>query len=566
MLAQAISVMRVGGDLEATAGSLMRLVEATAQRALDAIDAEVLRVVLHVRPNGALGPTLVLERDRVRTRFDRTSFELSTTAWSYLHKSRAAVLLEVDRGIVRLLANLEETHRVWPMAAPRAELAGSQRVMLDRTTTHALYVPLVTPSGVEGSLAIEVTTQFSIGQRLEALELLARELNPVGPGVGPWIVAAATHHEGTSVGPTSNFPVVGNAMIPVLRSIQQIGPYNETVLVRGETGVGKTYVARELHKQWCNADPTTRGAARLHDARLHEGGVELMAGELFGWVKGAFTGAITDRDGRLAQAEGGTLFIDEIHQLDLGGQAKLLRMLDDGTYSRLEERDVPRRANVRFVFATNRDLEAEVAEGRFLPDLYYRIAVLPVDVPPLREQVDVVGEWARWMAIRWCEANLPRRPSKVTITDAWIADLEERRWPGNLRQLHNVVTGACIQAAVGWPGGDIVIPGKEAASSAAGTTGSALVLRRMESTAAAFVAEARRRADQGRVLQPGLAKCLEGFVIQRAVHDANRRGQRSADALRILGMGNAVDNRNTVAKLKKADDEVSKFREAWQDP
>ena len=169
---------------------------------------------------------------------------------------------------------------------------------------------------------------------------------------------------------------------------------------------------------------------------------ELFESEFFGHVKGAFTGALRDRVGRFQHADGGTLFLDEIGEIPLAHQAKLLRVLQEGQFERVGD-DRTRTVNVRLVAATNRDLRAEVAAGRFRQDLFYRISVFPLELPPLRRRREDIPALAHHFASRFA-ARLNRPTVRLTNDDAAL--LMQYDWPGNVRELQNVMERAIILA------------------------------------------------------------------------------------------------------------------------
>ncbi|WP_085317230.1 nitric oxide reductase transcriptional regulator NorR [Derxia lacustris] len=209
-----------------------------------------------------------------------------------------------------------------------------------------------------------------------------------------------------------------------------------TVLVQGETGAGKELVARELHARSARRD---RPLVQLNCAALPE---TLAESELFGHRKGAFTGAVADRSGRFELADGGTLFLDEVGELPPAVQAKLLRALQSGEVQRLGS-DHPRRVDVRVIAATNRDLRAEVAAGHFRADLYHRLAVFPLSVPPLRERGrDVIA-----LANAFLEENQHRLGARNFRLGAAAREaLLGRDWPGNVRELEHAVARAALRA------------------------------------------------------------------------------------------------------------------------
>jgi two-component system nitrogen regulation response regulator NtrX len=216
------------------------------------------------------------------------------------------------------------------------------------------------------------------------------------------------------------------------------------VLITGENGTGKELVARAIHK----LSPRRDGPfVEVNCAAIPS---ELIESELFGHLKGSFTGAIADRAGKFEQASGGMLFLDEIGDMSLSAQAKVLRVLEDGVVTRIGGAKTVS-VDVRVIAATNKRLEEEIAAGRFREDLYYRLNVLPLAVPPLRERREdiplLVEHFARLLSAR--EGMAPR-----TIGDEAAARLAEREWPGNVRELRNTVerllilsTGPRVSAA-----------------------------------------------------------------------------------------------------------------------
>ncbi len=218
------------------------------------------------------------------------------------------------------------------------------------------------------------------------------------------------------------------AMQEVVRLVQRIAPTDKPVLITGESGTGKEVVARAIQA----ASPLARmPMVTVNCAALPE---QLVESELFGHKQGAFTGATAEKPGLFEVADGGTLFIDELGELPLGLQPKLLRVLEDGSMRRIGSHQ-ERKVNVRIIAATNRDLERAVQEGRFREDLFYRVNVLPIHLPPLRERggdVDLLID--HFMEPGW------------TITLAARAAMRAYHWPGNVRELINVIQRATILA------------------------------------------------------------------------------------------------------------------------
>jgi len=221
--------------------------------------------------------------------------------------------------------------------------------------------------------------------------------------------------------------------------IDVVASTEATVLILGETGTGKELVAHEIHRRSARTDGPL---VRVNCASIPR---ELFESEFFGHVRGSFTGAVRDRVGRFETAEGGTIFLDEVGEIPLDIQNKLLRVLQEKRYERVGD-DRTRRADVRIIAATNRDLKKAVAGGRFREDLYYRLNVFPIHVPPLRQRTDDIPLLARHfveLSTRELKCVKPR------LTRAAVTQLQSYDWPGNVRELRNVVERAVILARGG---------------------------------------------------------------------------------------------------------------------
>jgi DNA-binding NtrC family response regulator len=228
----------------------------------------------------------------------------------------------------------------------------------------------------------------------------------------------------------------GGAYRALLRQIAMVAATDSTVLIEGETGTGKELIAREIHNRSRRSE---RPLVRVNCASIPK---ELYESEFFGHVRGAFTGAIRDRVGRFEAAQGGTLFLDEVGEIPLELQSKLLRALQEKQYERVGE-ERTKRADVRIVAATNRDLREEVAAGRFREDLYYRLNVFPVKVLPLRERREDIPLLARHFVDFLVNELRCRKPR---LTEAGVARLQAYDWPGNIRELRNVIERAIVIA------------------------------------------------------------------------------------------------------------------------
>ena len=224
------------------------------------------------------------------------------------------------------------------------------------------------------------------------------------------------------------------ALQRMLKSVEAVANTPASVLVLGESGVGKELVAHAIHAK----SPRAAGPfVKVNCASIPK---ELFESEFFGHVKGAFTGAQRDRVGRFQLADGGTLFLDEVGEIPLESQGKLLRVLQESEFERVGD-DVTRSVDVRVVAATNRSLEAEIVAGRFREDLFYRLSVFPVEVPPLRERGDDVIQLAQFF-LEQSFQDFGREP--LALTQAQANALRAYHWPGNIRELKNVIERAVI--------------------------------------------------------------------------------------------------------------------------
>jgi transcriptional regulator with GAF, ATPase, and Fis domain len=229
------------------------------------------------------------------------------------------------------------------------------------------------------------------------------------------------------------------ALNQALTHIHTVAPTNATVLIQGESGTGKELIARAIHER------SARRARPLIKVNCASIPRELFESEFFGHVKGSFTGAVRDRAGRFQLADGGTLFLDEVGEIPLELQSKLLRVLQEREYERVGD-DRTHRVDARLIAATNRDLKREVSAGRFRQDLYYRLAVFPIEVPPLRERRSDIPSLADHfvnLACRRLKIPKPRlAPSQLQL-------LQNYAWPGNIRELQNVIERSVILARGG---------------------------------------------------------------------------------------------------------------------
>lgn len=294
-----------------------------------------------------------------------------------------------------------------------------------------------------------------------------------------------------------------DAMSHVFDSIKRMARATTNVIIRGESGVGKELVARALHEQ---SPRRNRAFVSVNCAALPEG---LMEAELFGYEKGAFTGAVAAKEGRVETAHQGTLFLDEIATLTPALQSKLLRVLEDRSFTRLGGKKSIK-VDFRLISATNEDLEEMVREERFREDLYYRIHVVPIFVPSLRERVEDIPVLTDYFVSVYCAAN--GFPLKRIADDAMLA-LKRYPWPGNVRELQNAIQRLVIM-----------------------TDGELISLKDLPSE----IVQASGRDSRNRFRLPSgginLDKEMEAFErrwLQEALEQAK---QVKADAARLLGV------------------------------
>ena len=229
------------------------------------------------------------------------------------------------------------------------------------------------------------------------------------------------------------------ALATILRQIDMVAPTNASILIEGESGTGKELIAHEIHTR---SQRNHRPMIRVNCASIPR---ELYESEFFGHMKGAFTGAVKDRAGRFELAHEGTLFLDEVGEIPLDLQSKLLRVLQEGTYERVGD-EKTRKVDVRIVAATNKDLKKEVEDGRFREDLFYRLNVFPIEVPPLRKRKDdipLLTSHFLTLAAQKFHSPHPR------LTKANALQLQNYEWPGNVRELQNVLERAVITSRTG---------------------------------------------------------------------------------------------------------------------
>ncbi|HEX8705403.1 MAG TPA: sigma 54-interacting transcriptional regulator [Myxococcaceae bacterium] len=509
----------------------------------------ILRGSVYVRPDDSYRRMWGLEAARAAQASPEVSLLASTTAWRSVVRHRCAVSIDVNMGTLvphHAAADPVEAAR---LSSRQSEFDGneSRQRFLGRNASHVHVLPLRVPGGsIDGMVFLEADCMAAVGQEFiwrehtGLLQVMADIAAPYLCGLPPQPVEAMAVDD--------FLPVVGSAMaglVPILRVFAQ---QEETILLTGPTGAGKSRLARWCHEQ------SKRKVGHFEALDLMTIPEDLQMAELFGWRKGAFTGAVRDNPGCVARAEGGTLFIDEVDKLSLKAQAGLLHVLEERMYRTLGEGSGDRHANVRFVVGTNADLREAVRAGRFREDLYYRINVLPVRVPPLDERKDEIPLWAHYMLNRRHRETHPQGQGRMTPEAQRV--LAGAPWPGNLRQLDNIIRRAYTLSIVESGGvlQDAVLSvehvkralGYEEESKrvkVAEADGTRKLAEVLCEAAEQLVAEVRRR---GAPLDLDLTEAFRGFVLGTAVQRVGRD-----EAFLLLGRENLVKNRNHQKALRR---------------
>ncbi len=279
-------------------------------------------------------------------------------------------------------------------------------------------------------IADHLAAAIANARAMEEIEALKRRLEQENEYLREEVTQAAAF--GDLIGQSPSLQAVA-------RQIELVAPTNSAVLILGESGTGKEVVAREIHR---HSQRASRPLIKVNCAAVPR---ELYESEFFGHAKGAFTGALRDRAGRFELADGGTLFLDEIGEIPLDLQAKLLRVLQEGEIERIGE-ERTRRIDVRVIAATNRNLRAEAEAGRFRQDLFYRLSVFPMELPPLRKRVEDIPLLAEHFVARFAR-QLGRPIPRLTLAN--VQELQRHSWPGNVRELQHALERACIVATDG---------------------------------------------------------------------------------------------------------------------
>jgi DNA-binding NtrC family response regulator len=535
-------------DFDAAAAAVLDVMLVSAEQALSQsrFDSRgrMLRGVMHLRPGGSYQRVIGLECAG-RTRVEGLSYVTSGNVWRWIEQHRSSVSIDLHAGALRswlpegqLDSREESADAALPGAATR------QR-MLDRDATHVHVVPLQRPGGdIDGVVTLEASCRAASGQEF-IWDACHEELQVLAAVGGAFL---ATYPLPTQL-PASDYtdeylPVVGQSTGRLIELLRAFAPRDDTILISGPTGSGKSRLAR-----WCH-EHSSRGGDRFEHLDLLGIPEDLQLPELFGWKRGAFTGAVRDNPGAIARAGRGTLFLDEIDKLSIKSQAGLLRFIEDRQYRMLgDDSAADRRSDVRLLVGTNADLRAAVRAGRFREDLYYRINVLPVRLPPLSERLDELPLWAEYMLNRRHREAGGTGP--VLLDARAVAALAASSWPGNLRQLDNIVRRAyaLLLAAHGDPQQPLTMTEsyvQRALTFDVDAEPSALTSL-LWRAARAFVREVERRNGGGAPLPLEMTEAFRGMVLASALQHAGNRD----DAFALLGQQILVKNRNHHRALRR---------------
>ena len=542
---------------EASAVALRATLEAAGSAVLASAwpTARVLRALIHLRPQGGYRGLRVMEAGaQVGAEAQELSFVPSASAWRWVEAHKSAVAIDVGLGLVQPLSV--------PSAAPFVDehMSGaeggafsteeSRLRLLGRDCSHVVLFPLRTPGGgMDGAIAVEVACEAAVGEPY-LWPGAEGDLQLIADLATPYLLNLPLRDTERIEDPL--LPVVGASMALLVRTLRVFARQGETVLFQGPTGVGKSRLARWCHER----SPRREKPFVLVDLQTLPEDVQL--GELFGWKRGAFTSAVADNPGLVARAEGGTLFLDEIDKLSLRAQSGLLQLLEERRYHPMGEVGRERKADVRFLVGTNVDLAAAVRAGRFREDLYYRIHVLPVRVPSLRERADEIPAWAAYMLER--RQREQGASGRAVLTAEAALKLASLPWPGNLRQLDNVVRRACSHAQVehGDASGDLVLRERhiDAALAAEATGGDASLPGALRAAAGLFLDEAERRHAAGQPWEAERAEILRSFVVFSAFQRYNDVDR----VFRVLGQEALIKHRNHHKVLRR---ELSRVGELY---
>ena len=419
-------------SFEQAATALLKEMFAELENVIDASEysdcSTISRGAVHLRPDGSYRGLSILEYGQEQASTDPAGdpFAVSNAAWTFLETQASPLVIDVVEG------RLTQVHE-GEVTGVSMVVDSEPLVAANPGVTHIFVTPISFPApNLLGMVSLEVScersasTAFVWPDALQALGFLVRI-------AAPYLVDLP--HSAIDTGAEGEFlPVTGKRVAQLVPMLKVFASRRETLLLTGPSGAGKSRLAEAVHHR------SLQAAGPFQTVDLLSIPENLQMARLFGWNRGAFTGADTATPGEVERASQGTLFIDEIDKLSLEAQAGLLRLMETRYYQRFGDTRERRAEDVRFIIGTNTDLREAVKLGRFREDLFYRINVLRVDLPPLSERRDEIAGWANHMAKRRHREYQESGECQVSASAARTLTLQP--WPGNLRQLDNVMVRA----------------------------------------------------------------------------------------------------------------------------
>lgn len=517
----------------------------------------VLRGSIHFRPDNEYRRLYCLENDTSSSSEPPLRLP-SVTAWRWIGGKGCPVGIDVEAQLLH----------VYEGGAPRLFRDDSSAIRLNsgetcqrltaRDADYVLAYPLRRHAGiVDGMVSLELKGTNGVGEQVQSTcgSVLQLLVDLAAPHLAN-LPGAAPKQE---IYRDEYLPVVGASTAPLVDLLRVFSRLDETLLIAGPTGVGKSRLARYCHVH------SPRRNKPFVTLDLQSCPESLQMPQLCGARKGAYTGADRDIPGAIQRAEGGTLFIDEVDKLSLQAQAGLLRLLEDRVYRSIGDCGDDRKADVRFIVGTTANLKEAVQQGRFREDLYYRIAVLLVRVPPLCERRDETQHWAKYMLER-CHSSVDngKRSTRVELSDHGVGILSTQNWPGNLRQLDNVMRRSYAYSLLDHTeGGDVIVVSRTQLErairdemDAPRVDAAASLEEKMRATARAFAEVSLQRANSARPLPLALADSFRAMVLEVAIENC---GPDKDLALQALGLGSVVRDRNLGRVLNRAREQLQNF-------